>query len=56
MVEEDPIKVPLRALFQTRAGTWVEPPTFRKPIGFQARADTWVEPPTFRKPFHNVIV
>jgi hypothetical protein len=24
-------QVPLRALFQARAGTWVEPPTFRKP-------------------------
>jgi hypothetical protein len=26
-------QVPLRALFQARAGTWVEPPTFRKPAG-----------------------
>jgi hypothetical protein len=27
-------QVPLRALFQARAGTWVEPPTFRKPAGW----------------------
>jgi hypothetical protein len=27
-------QVPLRALFQTRAGTRVEPPTFRKPAGW----------------------
>jgi hypothetical protein len=26
--------VPLWALFQARAGTWVEPPTFRKPAGW----------------------
>jgi hypothetical protein len=26
-------QVPLRALFQARADTWVEPPTFRKPTG-----------------------
>jgi hypothetical protein len=24
-------QVPLRALFQARVGTWVEPPTYRKP-------------------------
>jgi hypothetical protein len=27
-------QVPLRALFQARAATWVEPPTFRKPAGW----------------------
>ena len=27
------LQVPLRALFQARAGTWVEPPTFRKLVG-----------------------
>jgi hypothetical protein len=27
-------QVSLRALFQARAGTWVEPPTFRKPAGW----------------------
>jgi hypothetical protein len=27
-------QVPLRALFQARSGTWVEPPTFRKPAGW----------------------
>jgi hypothetical protein len=27
-------QVPLRALFQARAGTRVEPPTFRKPAGW----------------------
>jgi hypothetical protein len=26
-------QVPLRALFQAQAGTWVEPLTFRKPAG-----------------------
>jgi hypothetical protein len=26
--------VPLQSLFQARAGTWVEPPTFRKPAGW----------------------
>jgi hypothetical protein len=27
-------QVPLRELFQARTGTWVEPPTFRKPAGW----------------------
>jgi hypothetical protein len=27
-------QVPLWTLFQVRAGTWVEPPTFRKPAGW----------------------
>jgi hypothetical protein len=27
-------QVPLWALFQAQAGTWVEPPTFHKPAGW----------------------
>jgi hypothetical protein len=27
-------QMPLRALFQARVGTWVEPPTFREPAGW----------------------
>jgi hypothetical protein len=26
--------VPFQALFHARAGTWVKPPTFRKPAGW----------------------
>jgi hypothetical protein len=32
-------QVPLRALFQARAGIWVEPPTFRKPAGWLPQQD-----------------
>jgi hypothetical protein len=34
LIGEGRPQVPLRALFQARAVTWVEPPTFRKQAGW----------------------